>query len=623
MHGPCPRSPGQRLACPWWRCARSRAPGERPQHQHRADRRPPGQHLASAQGVPTSTGTSTSAVPPVQQVTAWRARGGGVGGHPTPAPGECHSTRAGQIAGNQASAGRAPAVEVCQWCQCIQPQHLASAPGVQPAPAPAPGRPWAPGNQASAGQITAPLLQGERPRCFSNTSTGKLGQRLACPWWRCARSRAPGERPQHHRRAGRGQPGQRLACPSCEGVGVVPVHPTPAPGERPQHQGRADSGQPGQRLTCQSCEGVPVNPAPAPAPAPGHQVTKGPHLACPSCEGVPDRGHLASGHSTRAGQTVGHQASTWRAPQACHQPQHPRPPGHKASAPGHRLACHQRWRCSRGAWALPPGHHQRRADRRQPGEHLACPSCEGVGVVPVHPTPEPGERTQHKRRADHGPPGHKVNQASAPGVPAPAPAPGHQFTRPAPGVPVVEVCQWCMGLATRPAPGERPQHQRRAGRGQPGHRLACHQRWRCGRGASASNARTWRAATAPGPGRSRATRSPDHQASAWHARAVEVCPCIQPQHQRPRPAPGRSLPPAPQRPSAPAPGVPPAVEVWAWCQCIQCQNLASGHSTRAGQIAGHQVTRSPGQRLACPSGGGVPVNPAPAPAPAPGHQFNR
>ena len=173
VHGPCPRSPGQRLACPWWRCARSRAPGERPQHQHRADRRPPGQHLASAQGVPTSTGTSTSAVPPVQQVTAWRARGGGVGVHPT--PGQRRATGSpGQPKACPSGGG------VGAWCPCIQPQHL-----------------------ASAGQITA-------------TST-PAPQHLACPWWRCGRvvpvhpTPAPGERPQHQGRADRGHQATRPA----------------------------------------------------------------------------------------------------------------------------------------------------------------------------------------------------------------------------------------------------------------------------------------------------------------------------------------------------------------------------------------------------------------------------
>ena len=200
-------------------------------------------------------------------------------------------------------------------------------------------------------------------------------------------------------------------------------------------------------------------------------------------------------------------------------------PQHLASAPGHRMACHQRWRCASGAWALSPGHHQRRADRGPPGQHLACPCIQpqhlaSAGqitatstpapqhlacpwwrcgrVVPVHPTPAPGERPQHQGRADRG---HQASawraravkvcqivgnqartwRASGGGVPVhPTPAPGerradhcHQHpSAPAPGVPVVEV--WA-------------------------------------RGASASNASAWRAATAPGPGRSRA---PGHQASA-------------------------------------------------------------------------------------------------------------
>ena len=81
-------------------------------------------------------------------------------------------------------------------------------------PTPAPGeRP-----NTSAGQITAPLLQGERPRCFSNTSTGKLGQRLACPWWRCGRG-ARASNASTWRAATAPGPGHQAT--------------RPAPGERP------------------------------------------------------------------------------------------------------------------------------------------------------------------------------------------------------------------------------------------------------------------------------------------------------------------------------------------------------------------------------------------------------
>ena len=110
-------------------------PGERPQHQGRADRGPPGHQITRpAPGMPerwrcareSSPSTSTSAGPPVQQVTAWRARGGGVGGHPTPAP------------------GVPPAVEVCQWCM-----------GLATRSPPAPGRSLPPGQR-----LTCPSGEG-------------------------------------------------------------------------------------------------------------------------------------------------------------------------------------------------------------------------------------------------------------------------------------------------------------------------------------------------------------------------------------------------------------------------------------------------------------------------------
>ena len=177
---------------------------------------------------------------------------------------------------------------------------------------------------------------------------------------------------------------------------MVPVHPMPEPGERPQHQGRADRGH---QVSTRRARGRGARASNARAwraattPAPGRPWatrSQGHRLACPSGEGVPDRGppvHQASGHSTSAGR-----------------PWATRSTGYKASAGqtvGNQVTA---WHATSGG---------------------------GVGVVPVRPTPAPGERPSTS-------------------------TPAHQATRPAPGVPpAVEVCQWCMGLATR-SQGQHP-----------------------------------------------------------------------------------------------------------------------------------------------------------------------
>ena len=252
------------------------------------------------------------------------------------------------------------------------------------------------------------------------------------------------------------------------------MHPTPAPGDGGRHQRRADHG--GHQ-----------RPRHAPAPAPGRSRAPGHHQASPRrarSGGVPVVHGPCHQVTTSAGQITGATLSPGQR-LACLSGGGVPDRGHQATrSQGQRLACH-RSRADRGqsgnqasTWHAPAPQPGR---SRPPGNRLACQSGGGVPVVPVHPDPAPGERPQHKRRADHG--GHPVTRR-APGVPpAPAPGPGrlwapgqrlacpciqpqHQASAPAPGVPpAVEVCQWCMGLATR-SPGER-----RADRGQPGHQV--------------------------------------------------------------------------------------------------------------------------------------------------------
>ena len=285
---------------------------------------------------------------------------------------------------------------------------------------------------------------------------------------------APGERPSAWRAravevcqiTATRSPGQKASAWRARGEGV-PVHPNPAPGERPQHQHRADRGHqatapkahhqhqrradrgpPGHKVNQASTwrargGGVGVHPTPGQRRATG---SPGQPKACPSGGGVGawcqciQRQRLASGHSTRAGQTVGNQVTAWHATSGGGVGVH----GPCPRSPGHRLACPSGGGVpDRG----PPGHKASApapgvppavevcqiAATRSPGQRLTCPSgggvpvvrprppgqrraCPGGGggpVVPVHPMPEHGERPQHQRRADHG----------------------HQVTRPAPGVP--------------------------------------------------------------------------------------------------------------------------------------------------------------------------------------------
>ena len=172
-----------------------------------------------------------------------------------------------------------------------------------------------------------------------------------------------------------------------------------------------------------------------------------------------------------------------------------------------------------------------------------------------------------------------------------------------------------MGLATRPAPGQRPQNQGRADHGatrSQGQRLACH-RSRADRGQPGNQASTWHA-PAPQPGRSRPPGHKVNQActSTGSAPAPEPqasAPGVPP---APAPAPGKSRAPGHQHERRTDHGGPPGHQASAW------------RATAAGQVTGHQhqasTWRAP-QHLACPSGGGVPVGVVPVhPTTAPGER---
>ena len=394
------------------------APGERPQHQRRADHghpvtRSPGQHPASAPapGVP---------VVEVWQIAGTRRAATAPGPGRPWAPGHQASTSAGQIMGNQASTWRARAVKVWAWCSCIQRQHLASGHSTRAG--------QTVGNQASAwratsgggvpvvhgpchqvttsaGQITATRSPGERPSAWRSQAVEVC---QIAGTWRAATAPAPGvssggDVPDRGHQASAWQiaatrsPGQPKACPwwrCASGAWALPQATTSAGhivGTRSQGERTRPLPDVPERWRCSRGRG---------ARAQSHLETekhfmdarwRGASASKPSTSAGPPCHQASTWRATAAGQVTGHQhqASTWQAPQ--HQHHRPAPgrqwaPGHQF--PGQRLACHQ---------------HQRRATR-QPGmhQHRERTSGGGVGVVPVHPTPAPGERPQHRGRADRG-----------------------------------------------------------------------------------------------------------------------------------------------------------------------------------------------------------------------------